>query len=286
MMNQYLRLDQIKDGEALYHYTKGGSLLNILASRSLFATKSSFLNDTNEMDYIVSVIAEAVDDIDNPEWRSLLKRDVVDTMDLYKRHDTFVLSLSTDRDSITLWAEFGEQTGYSVAFEGKKLIDEIDHAQEIYCHGCCIYPHELQKNLVRSLLVKNIPEKLGICFEDLMKQAVLDHENMKYQEYLHHIHRVLNAYALFFKQEEFAPEKEYRIVFRNPYKENIRYREKEGFLLPYIVIDLSRQKHLPVSLITVAPKNHVDLAKKGMVQYLAQMGYDVPVRLSRLKLRY
>lgn len=96
----------------------------------------------------------------------------------------------------------------------------------------------------------------------------------------------LNAYAMFFKQEEFAPEREYRLVFRNPDRSRIQFREKEGFLLPYIVIDLSDEKQMPLNRVTVAPKNHVDLAKKGMSQYLDLLGYDVPVELSRLKLRY
>lgn len=49
---------------------------------------------------------------------------------------------------------------------------------------------------------------------------------------------------------------------------------------------LSGQGKLPVDQITVAPKNHMDLAGKGMTQYLDQLGYQIPVELSRLKLRY
>ena len=286
MINHYLKLTQIRDGESLYHYTKVSSLMNILKTRSLFATKSSFLNDTNEMDYIIHVTADVIRKLSNQAWIDLLMKHVVNTMEEYKRHDTFVLSLSTDKDSITLWSEFGEQTGYSVAFDGEKLIDEIDKAQEIYCHGCCIYSETLQDELVHNLITQQIPVKEGMSFPEIMNEAMHDEDCKVFQDYCHRLHKILNAYAMFFKQQEFEAEKEYRIVFRNPDKKKILFREKEGFLLPYIVIDLSDQKRLPLSRITVAPKNHTDLARKGMIQYLDSLGYDVPVELSRLKLRY
>ena len=88
------------------------------------------------------------------------------------------------------------------------------------------------------------------------------------------------------EDRKFTAENEYCIVFQNPDRDRIRFREKDGFLLPYIEIELSGQGKLPVDHITVAPKSHVDLARKGMMQYLDQLGYQIPVELSRLKLRY
>lgn len=107
-MKKYLRLQTVGDDECLYHYTHGSSLMNILRTEKLYATKSSFLNDTNELDYITRVAADVIGEIERPEWRQILMRQIIDTMEEVKRHDTFVLSFSTDRDSITLWAEFGE----------------------------------------------------------------------------------------------------------------------------------------------------------------------------------
>jgi hypothetical protein len=68
--------------------------------------------------------------------------------------------------------------------------------------------------------------------------------------------------------------------------QNYHSEEKDGFLLPYIEIELAGEARLPMDHITVAPKNHVDLARKGMMQYLDQLGYRIPVELSHLKLRY
>lgn len=59
------------------------------------------------------------------------------------------------------------------------------------------------------------------------------------------------------------------------------------FSIRYIAIDLSGgKKKLPIRSITVAPKNHIDLAREGMKEYLHSHGYEVDVELSRIKLRY
>ena len=61
------------------------------------------------------------------------------------------------------------------------------------------------------------------------------------------------------------------------------YREKDGFLIPYIQLS---EKRLPVKEIMVAPQNHIDLAQKGMEYMMAEKGYSVTVELSNIKLRY
>lgn len=66
----------------------------------------------------------------------------------------------------------------------------------------------------------------------------------------------------------------------------MKFRVKDGFLLPYLSIRVADETILPVRKITVAPKNHVDLARKGMLLYTRSLGYDTEVVLSNLKLRY
>lgn len=68
---------------------------------------------------------------------------------------------------------------------------------------------------------------------------------------------------------------------------DVLFREKDGFLLPYIWVSVAGgKKKFPLRSITVAPKNHVDLAGEGMKLYVKKMGYPVEVKTSRIKLRY
>ena len=63
------------------------------------------------------------------------------------------------------------------------------------------------------------------------------------------------------------------------------YREKDGFLIPNIEIPLSNRL-LPIKEVVIAPKNHMDLAKKGVEYMMKEKGYDIDVNLSDIRLRY
>lgn len=65
-----------------------------------------------------------------------------------------------------------------------------------------LYSHERQLELIRTL----------------------------FELYCHKLRIALNIYAMFFKQEVFQAEKEYRIVFKTAAESQIHYRIKEGFI--------------------------------------------------------
>ena len=56
-------------------------------------------------------------------------------------------------------------------------------------------------------------------------------------------------------------------------------------MIPYIQIKLTG-KLLPIREIVVAPKNHIDLARKGIEYMIAEKGYEAQVSLSNINLRY
>ena len=58
------------------------------------------------------------------------------------------------------------------------------------------------------------------------------------------------------------------------------------FIFFFIIRYIGGKKKLPIRSITVVPKNHIDLAREGMKEYLHSHGYEVDVELSRIKLRY
>ena len=57
------------------------------------------------------------------------------------------------------------------------------------------------------------------------------------------------------------------------------------FISPLITVGLGEGSRL-IRQITVAPKNHVDLARAGMKMFAEHYGYEVEVCLSRIQLRY
>lgn len=285
-MKKYLWLDQLQEGEMLYHYTKCAAAASILQSRTLYATKSSFLNDSNEMGFILHVAQKVIGEVPSRKWQNLLLKELPETMEDFRRHDNYVLSLSLEGDSITLWSEFGEETGYNLAFDGAELLHCIEEHHRIACHGRVLYGKKQQEEILRTLLFTILPGRIGLPFAEIMSLAAEEKDTAPFTQLCRKFGNALGVYALFFKQEEFQAEREYRCVFRPKSPEEVKFRVKDGFLLPYLSIRVADETILPVRKITVAPKNHVDLARKGMLLYTRSLGYDTEVVLSNLKLRY
>ena len=284
MLRRFLNLNFLDSTTSLYHYTRCKSAQDILRSHTLYATNTQFLNDVNEMQYVLNVLDEVTNEISVIRWREKIRHLIYDNLDEFHKYEYYLVSFSTSPDSLTLWSEFGDKTGYNLEFDGRKIRDRIMKNTLIFCDGFVVYDREEQKNCLRRLTIEQIPRELGKSFGDIL-DTYLPGGSSLFGEYKLTLQKTIALYALFFKQTAFASEKEYRFVFRDP-PNQIKFREQNGFLLPYIVIDCSAEEELPVKSVTVAPKNHIDLARRGMEYYLSSLGYDVPVKLSQLKLRY
>ncbi|MDO5411122.1 MAG: DUF2971 domain-containing protein [Lachnospiraceae bacterium] len=289
MLKQLIRLNTLEYPCNLYHYTKCKGILGILSDKCLWATKSDFLNDANEIRYTSVLVEEVLGEIKNPVWRQILYQVLIPGLDyvngLEYEKDYYVVSFSHKEDSITLWAEFGDHTGYNICFRSEELISRISREYKIAYHGKVVYNREYQKARIRKLLFYEIPEYLGSSMGDILEEGI---DSVIFKKLCRLFWKSVQIYAIFFKQEEFAEEHEYRFAFRDSEENPVLYREKEGFLLPYMKIRIGKKNELlPIQSIMVAPKNHIDLARKGMEQYLKEAGYrDIPVNLSKIKLRY
>ena len=287
MLHKIMNLDKMKASDIIYHYTKCGGAQGIITDKSIRATRSDFLNDTNEICYILTVANEIIDQLENFLWRELLKNNITRPIEQISKNKYYIASFSTEPDSITLWAEFGENTGYNVGFYSEKLIQILENNQRVSHHGKVIYSRQRQLKIVKTLLFDKIPKAIGETFDVIIEEALENNEAERFRKLCRIFQKAINVYALFFKQEEFASEHEYRFAFKEKSNTDIKFREKEGFLVPYIMIDISNgEKKLPISSMTVAPKYHIDLARAGMELYLRHYEYDIAVELSKIKLRY
>lgn len=285
MPNKYVRLQKIAENTPLYHYTKSNGVQGIIKDRAFYATKSNFLNDTNEIYYTFSVVKEVINELPKEEWREVLNRQVAEYRTLIKNQSYYITSFSVDPDSITLWSEFGDKTGYNLEFDSTELTGCIGNKRKLVYHGYLIYSKKEQKAIIRQLLTKEIPESIGTPLEEILEEAGKASSSGAMKKFSRAFRKAISIYAIFFKQEEFAAEKEYRMVFKEKEQGEIRFREKDGFLMPYITVDFGNDKGL-IKKVTVAPKNHVDLAKAGMQMFLEHYGYEVKVCLSNIHLRY
>ncbi len=289
MASRKIRLNQTVNGATLYHYTKSNGINGIINHNCFWATKSDFLNDPNEFFHIKGIIEKVVTEyIEDENLRDMFLKDVMKESGFIinpKQQDYFVLSFSSCRDSITMWSEFGNKTGYNIGLESEEITRRIKESNQIEFHGFVIYEEEQQKKIIAQVIEEYIPKQAGKDLNEILIKGAKNRENEEYVTACKKFVDITSVYAMFFKNEAFKEEQEYRFVFKKQKTTRVHFREKDGFMIPYIEIQLSDEL-LPVKEIMVAPQNHIDLAKNGMEYMMQTKGYDVDVHLSDIKLRY
>lgn len=281
MTDKNIRLNKVEE-KVLYHYTKSNGINGILNNNCFWATKNDFLNDPNEFLYINKIIRRVcLDLLYDEELTEMLLTDVVGETDANGEY--FVLSFSCCRDSITMWAEFGNANGYNIGFDSNEIIKRIEEANQVEYHGMVIYDSNIQSSLIQDIINTNLPA--GMSLLDIARIGKENNKDVRYCSFCEAFREATAVYAMFFKDEAFMQEREYRFVFGKNEETKINFRVRDGYIIPYISIPLSDMR-LPVTEIVVAPKNHIDLAKKGMDYMMKALDYNVPVELSDIKLRY
>ncbi len=285
MAGRQVKLEHAEKGSILYHYTKSNGINGIINHNCFWATKSDFLNDPNEFSHIQGIVDEVCrENIIDQALRDMFLQDSF-YAETEKKREYFVLSFSKCRDSITMWSEFGNKTGYNIGFRSNEIIARIEEAAEIAYHGLVVYNAKKQRQLIRRNICNYLPNLFHMPLVDLLELGRQNPQDDNYIKACRKFQKTTEVYAMFFKHEGFAEEQEYRFVFKKRKDTIVHFRAKDGFMLPYIEIPLS-EKYLPIEEIMVAPQNHIDLAKSGMEYMLHTKGYAANVSLSNIKLRY
>lgn len=280
MLKSELNLKEVEE-KVLYHYTKSNGINGIMNNKCFWATKNDFLNDPNEFSYVNKILREVCAHyIEDTKKLDMFLRDVDDNG---SGAEYFVLSFSCCRDSITMWAEFGNANGYNIGFDSNRIIKRISEANPVEYHGMVIYDSARQKQKIEGFMKVILSEYPD--FNEAIDQGFIDRSNPRYIEICNVFRNKLVVYSMFFKDEAFSQEQEYRFVFGRKPNTKVHFRVRDGYIIPYIEVPLSTER-LPVNEIVVAPKNHIDLAKKGMEYMMKALDYNVPVTLSDIKLRY
>ncbi|MEV8085015.1 hypothetical protein [Pseudarthrobacter oxydans] len=105
--------------ELVWHYTDGAALMNILAKNELWAGSAAFMNDANELLSGSIQLRKHFED-----QRSILSESVVEDLEEYipevraRSRDSFILSASSDGDSLTMWRYYGrDQVSFAVGLD-------------------------------------------------------------------------------------------------------------------------------------------------------------------------
>lgn len=281
-----------------FHYTSPEGLVGILKTRTFFFTDSQFLNDFREK---VNINEEL-----DLFWRrnrrnydrdffNLINRirvtqyedSAFSYIDNYSERPCryFVLSLSMDGDSLSMWKYYTKTTnynGYCIGLFAKALTDEwIDRTTGT----AVIASVEEYYTEDKQAIIEKAVERLYSIWKSYERSPILDEKVIK--EFTSWI----SVEALFFKNQCFEDEKETRYVAIVPtdqlkdlhyeYKGNTYkmydFRIVNGMLIPFIKMpfnDWNQATCWAIDSIRIGPSGNADQKAVGLSQFIRSLDYD------------
>ncbi len=309
----YLNKSNNDKSNDVYHYSDIKALQSIIDNRQLWLTRYDYLNDSEEMKFILKVIENLKDALcQEPKFKEYIDKCVC-ILNLYFEGDykeyseiidciintisnVYVLSTSCQDDNLSLWHYYSDGKGVSIKINANKLKEQVESINKLTDQMTAnIFMKEidyLEKFQKKFKKVRYIFNSLEALFNDMNKKGLEE----KHQLYLGCIFILFQG--IFTKNKNMKQEKEFRFVtiitkdnknnsfLNNQIKEEFRVKSDIS-LIPYITLKID-----PIELIEnvcIAPLNKSDLAKRGMIDYLESKDFknaDNMVNISEIKLRY
>lgn len=269
------RIKKIQEpGHSLYHYTSLTSLMGMIETNRLWMSKGTFLNDSSELVYFLGVFKNVLAKIEIPDKPSLwnvFAEHLQRALDHFTKEvaesgfEVYIFSMSQTEDSLALWYNYAKGDGYNIGFSADELLGKINHSRldAGALHGFVVYSRQEQEAVLSDFLLKSFELVSG--YE--AKQAAIALPD--------HFFSLIASCAIFFKDAAFKSEEEYRIAIlgREEVGELVKFRARNGVIIPYIEVAFGER--LPISHITIGPKNNIDIAKSGIEHYVSSKGYDL-----------
>ncbi|MEZ5475110.1 MAG: DUF2971 domain-containing protein [Steroidobacteraceae bacterium] len=289
---------QWPSGEALvvdeiYHYTDGKGLLGILASKCIWCTHISYLNDTSEYrigrNLYRRVLEELTSDatVDAATQRvatSCLEemRRVAESEESEAGNEipsgyraAYVASFSTQRDNLAQWRGYsGVGPRFSIGFRVSAL--QAQAASEGFKLTAAEYDERVAAGRLRAFVLDELSDANERPTTELGKMLSENGRNPSRVVpgvFNHFNEDVAQAMLPYFKHPAFDEEKEWRL-FTTPKmrwgKQELEtsFRLGRTFLVPYVKADLSSLE-TPITSITVGPSPHRAEALAAVKQLVA-----------------
>ena len=275
ILNKY-RKEFYKSVEVLpkeiYHYTSSNALLSIIQNKQLWFTNSRFLNDTTENRYIYLLIDEYIEQNKNKfcatycdEIKYLCKILTKDENEfcynLFNEKNLYVSSFSLNQDSLGLWNYYTKSAGaigYNIIFDTEKFLKFSNDGSLIKQYGKVIYNKNEQ-----LLILDNLITNLYVRFKEIGESSI--DQNMLFQDFAY----LISEFSIFFKDESFKHEEEFRFVWES--SKNAYIREYKNIFIPYL------QYNIPIISIlgiTISPTNQSNIVELGLKQLIQNYLYD------------
>jgi hypothetical protein len=263
-----------KPAKILYHYTDVNGLIGLIETGCIWATHVSRLNDTSENKHGFKLVIEYVKNNLPKSSQLIIEKALLKVQSV----DTYVACYSTKNNSLNQWRNYtGGRVGYSLGFETNQMAT-LDGKMPLLEQ--VIYEDGKAKALL-DLLLQRVDDFLNTnSFGEVEVGYLIGTASS-----------MLNTIACIIKHHKFQEESEYRHFFQ-PDRSNLKmkpfFRTGKYGLTPYVEIQFSEDKKLPLKNVTVGPCLDFDIEHNALKILLEKNGYDgvkilnsmIPLRVS------
>ncbi len=300
-----------------YHYTSPTGVKEILATHSIRFTDCQFLNDKSEYVHIHKPLMQALKEIqenlfDNsiPEMIQNIFNDNYETelLVIVPRSDInpklkfrfikqryYIFCTSEQRDALNMWNYYvkgGNYQGYNLGIAINSIIKSFSAIKKNnieLLYGKVLYNESEQIRYLKEGIL-NIDNLLR---NELEGVDDLQWRDESYDKAKGQILDFLESARLFFKDQAFESEKEFRFIIKLPtnYSKtdheaiNIGYDVKGGIIVPHCTLNIRKESFKSV---TLSPMLDKELAEQGLTRFLTDCGYEdrIDINQSNIPIRY
>lgn len=294
------------EGVIAWHYTDLAGLLGIVSTNTLWAPASGLLNDTEEMNHGRGVIYDALNEASRSSMTDDQRLYVLAKLALAEEAAlgalTFVLSASTDGDSLSQWRGYSSgASGYAIGLKASDPLDllQVEDAREPE-------PTESQFVSIWQTVLYDAQEKQQLAGEliNRLTGLAVSPSDEFWNDALVRAYAppAYHAATSRMKHSGFRDERELRIVATAMAADRFyHFRAGPYGLTPYVKltgvpkpiavrrhVDFSQERvhKLPIEAIRIGPGPHVGAAEEGLRSAPFRFGYeDVQIRRSVLPFR-
>jgi len=292
-LEDYIKIqnDFYENNTPIYHYTSLESFINILETKSFWATNCQYLNDKHEGKHFSNILKHELIEpkIFNSSLTDLILN-IFDSKD-YKNYldRSYIISLTKNRDSLPMWKYYGK-SGIILEFDTSIL-------NKIY----------LNKDYKFKKTIDNKPQKISCpnLFNDVIYDSsfirfflkdsinnIINNINLNQNNYNEVIENFLLSFKFCFlyKDKNFSYENEKRMVFvlnnSNDIQNFEKFRVKNNLVIPYIDVSFEENGKLPLKKIIINPEQKDEMYKDGIEKLLRSHNYnDVIIEESKSSIR-
>lgn len=289
LISAYFMKD-VRESLDVYHYSDCSGLISILRNSEFWVSGVSFMNDVMEVDNSTRVILKA---IENAKVEQFIKDGFFKSFQKEKKktaQSTFVLSLSMDGDSLSLWSNYGKTEGYNIGLDvvllsqlsiSRRLALKTRGGKDSYEYlaavGRVLYDEQAQIDFFTILIQRYAPLLTPAKDKNLEKKSRAD---------ARHMWKTFVMYSYMIKESSHSSENEFRVVIMVPDNaETIHFRNRNGIVLPYVKL-ASGLDTLPINEVTIGPKINESIAKLGVQMLLEEYRILANINDSKIRLRF